>query len=216
MAFSSFDTSNLPTMPTFSSEGLLRKFTEYVGGSSWKFVNINFKRGLEELKRKVAGQMSDKDAEKLFVDLFSNDVNVIYNDVKKLNFQLPRNGGVFYSGMKGKKAAWLYARNIGSKAIEQTRGGSLFEYWNWFNDVGFKVKYWGKPSKGNDQAIVWSALSKAYAQNASGVANVFQEYEGNIWKNYEKPTLLSKNVDYEVHKINSSTNVISLVENLLR
>ncbi len=28
--------------------------------------------------------MSDKDAEKLFVDLFSNDVNVIYNDVKKI------------------------------------------------------------------------------------------------------------------------------------
>ncbi len=118
--------------------------------------------------------------------------------------------------MKGKKVAWQYARAIGSKAIEQTRGGSLFEYWEWFNKIGFKVKYWGKPSIGNDQAIVWSALSKAYALNASGVANVFQEYEGNIWKNYEKPTLLSKGVAYNIHKINSNTNINNLVNDLLK
>ncbi len=100
-------------------------------------------------------------------------------------------------------------------AIGQTKGGSLFEYWNWFNNIGFKVKYWGRPSEGNDQAIVWSALSKAYAQNATGKANIFQEYEGIIWKNYEKPTLMSRNVNYVVHKVSSSTNIATLVENIL-
>ncbi len=78
----SFDTNNLPTMPIFSSHDLLRKFTDYVGNSTWKFVNINFKIGLSELKQKVKGQMDEKAAEQLFVNLFSNDVDLIYNDVK--------------------------------------------------------------------------------------------------------------------------------------
>lgn len=84
---------------------------------------------------------------------------------RELDFKTPKDGATFYSGMKGKKKAWQHAKIIGSKAIEQTSGGNTFETWNWFNKKAFPENKWGTHGKDN-QSVVWSALSKVYAENA--------------------------------------------------
>lgn len=42
-----------------------------------------------------------------------------------------------------------------------------------------------------DGKRLWSAISEEYANRASGDVNVVQAYEGAIWKDYEKPALMS-------------------------
>jgi hypothetical protein len=63
---------------------------------------------------------------------------------------------------------------------------------------------------------VWSALSKAYAENAEGKVHVFQEKIGVIWKNYEEPTLKKKGVEYEVHDVKSVTNIKKFVDEIIK
>lgn len=194
MKENSLDTNSLTYFPTcWETNGqkkvdkLKSTLFQRIKSASGKFAGLNFDKGLKELKQRAKYfKLNVEKTEKLFVAIFSEDVEDIFKQVKDLNFNTPINGAVFYSGEEGKKAAWYYAQKIGSKAIEQTPGGNLFETWDWFNEAAFKVKYWEKPKKGNDQAIVWAALSKAYASKAQGIANVFQSYKGNIWEKIRK------------------------------
>jgi hypothetical protein len=155
-------------------------------------------------------------AEKIYVYLYSENVKEVYNQVKKLDFNIPENGAVFYSGEKAKKIAWLYALKIDSKAIEHTKAGNVFETWDWFNFASHVVDFWGKPNFGNDQSIVWSALSKAYAKKAVGRAHVFQEKVGVIWKNYEKPILKKRGVKYKVHDVKDITDIKKFVDEIIK
>lgn len=158
---------------------------------------------MDEFKVRIRGQLSNENAENNFLRLISGDINEHVQMARELDFKTPENGATFYSGPIAKKKAWQHAISIGSKAIEQTPGGNTFETWPWFNKKAFPENKWGTKGK-DDQSIVWSALSQVYAENAHGQAEVFQEYEGNIWKGYEKPTLTKRGIPYIVHKVSSN------------
>lgn len=208
------DTTSLPKFPTSwetQDENKLRYLEETlfnnIKSNSGKFAGIDFEKGLRELKKKVSPWLSAPEAEILFVNMFSKNVDNIFRYVKKIDFKTPKNGAVFYSGEMGKKFAWLYAYKHAGKAIEQTPGGSIFENWDWLDKSAFKIEHWAKNNY-NDQALLWGALSKAYASQASGVAHVFQEKSGKIWENYEMPELMRKGVKFEIYKVPSNKSML--------
>ncbi|GMB10999.1 MAG: hypothetical protein NkDv07_0961 [Candidatus Improbicoccus devescovinae] len=210
-----FSLPNLPKIWLSDNVKLPKKLVAYIRRNSGKFKDINFAKGIEEFKERTAGQVAGKVAEEIYVSLYSEDVNTVYKQVKKLDFTTLEDGAVFYSGERAKKIAWLYALKTGSKAIEQTKGGMVFETWDWFNNASHKVKSWGKPDLGNDQSIVWAALSKAYAGKAKGSATVFQEKVGEIFKKCEKPMLDKKGIEYKIYDVKEVTNIKQFIAEII-
>ena len=96
----------------------------------------------------------------------------------------PRNGAVFWSG--NKEGAAAYADGISGTIMEQTSGGQVFDNWR-----GLQGMYPEWDTGTMPQKSIWDALSDQYANGAEGVATYVHPsgYEGNVWKNIEKPIL---------------------------
>jgi hypothetical protein len=100
------DDSSLPNFPKVwlsNGDKLQKQLEEYICRYSGKFKDLNFAKGIEEFKERTKGQVDGKTAEEIYVSLYSENVNVMYEQVKQLNFTTPKNGAVFYSGEKAKK-----------------------------------------------------------------------------------------------------------------
>jgi len=100
----------------------------------------------------------------------------------------PAAGRVFWSGASsGGAAAAAYVAENGGTTLEATPLGSAA---NFVQNLPFV------PSNSFTYAA-WARLSTAYAQGATGTAMYFQGaggYQGQIWLNYELPTLVQRGV----------------------
>ena len=97
----------------------------------------------------------------------------------------PKGGAVFWSG--NKTEAMNYANKINGTTMEGTRGGQVFDDWNW---LGNQFPEWDSKNI-LDQKPIWESLSRRYANGASGtVYYVYPEtYTGEDFKMRGKSTL---------------------------
>jgi hypothetical protein len=100
----------------------------------------------------------------------------------------PAAGRVFWSGASsGGAAAAAYVAENGGTTLETTPLGSVA---NFVQNLPFV------PSNSFTYQA-WARLSTAYAQGAQGTAMYFQGangYQGQIWLNYELPTLVQRGI----------------------
>ena len=100
----------------------------------------------------------------------------------------PKDGAVFWSG--NKTEAMNYANKINGTTMEGTRGGQVFDDWNW---LGNQFPEWDSKNI-LDQQPIWRALSEEYANGASGMVYYVhpEDYTGKIWSKVELPIIEKK------------------------
>ena len=93
----------------------------------------------------------------------------------------PNNGAVFWSG--NKTAASTYAENINGTIMEGTPGGKVFDNWDWLSK---QYPEWNTGTS-LDQKPIWEALSKQYANGATGKVTYVhpEDYVGHVWDELE-------------------------------
>ncbi|MDR2088482.1 MAG: hypothetical protein LBP73_03900 [Clostridiales Family XIII bacterium] len=109
----------------------------------------------------------------------------------------PHNGAVFWSGSKAEAGG--YAQSIGGTILEQTQGGRVFDGWQGLNGM-----YPGWNTKDMlDQKPIWAALSRQYANGASGTATFVHpsNYKGEMWGEVESKVLDKRKENGFVDKI---------------
>jgi len=162
-----------------------------------------------EFQHRAKGQFKDStEAAKAYNHLKEGKIEEL---AKMLDFTAPDNGSVFWSGGSGAmKESQNYANSIGGKTLEMTKGGKIFDGWDypsklfpqWFSGVD--------PDNPIGQRGLWEAISAEFANSAKGkvtaVQAVGKDLKGTIWQEIEEP-LLSANSDVskiEVLKVDVS------------
>jgi RHS repeat-associated protein len=130
-----------------------------------------------------------------------------------LDFSTKQDGAVFWSD-KNMKRAQKWAESVGKTTLEQTKGGKILNDMELFSDVSGLTK--------KQAAEIWDIASKRFADEASGIVNVFStgakrmgQYGERTWWRIEKPALL-KNMNVTNILVRKVDGTLSKIGNIIK
>lgn len=108
-----------------------------------------------------------------------------------MDFSSPENGAVFWSGAL--KESQAYAKSINGLTLEMTKGGQIFDGWDYPGKL-FPSWFSGTdPENPIGQRELWESISAEFGKGATGDVVAVQakgkDLTGTIWQDIEEPLL---------------------------